>query len=162
VKWARGAESIDAEIERIIAGPLQVDSLDLLDQVKLEESTRALLQLFFAPAWTRSEALLAHARLFFLDFAVSTSNPSLEPLAAQLHDADPSILDYVAYVLLDFAVADPALHDLPMAQALQIADGLGLRSRLEEKASKELKLSKKALATLRDEGPGLLAKAGQG
>ena len=41
-------------------------------------------------------------------------------------------------------------------------DGLGVRSRLEEKASKELKLSKKALATLRDEGPGLLAKAGQG
>ena len=41
-------------------------------------------------------------------------------------------------------------------------DGLGLRSRLEEKAGKELKLSKKALATLREEGPSLLAKAGQG
>jgi hypothetical protein len=115
--------------------------------------------LLFAPAWTRSEALVAHARLFFSDFVPSAQNVFVEKLAAQVRDADSSIHDYIVYLLLDFAAADPAMNELPLVQALEIADGFHLRSQLEQKAVQELKVTKKTIATLREEGRSLLAKA---
>jgi hypothetical protein len=158
-QWEGGAESVDEEIERIIAGPLHADRLDLMDQHRLEKLTADLLLVLFGPPWTRSEALLAHARLFFSEFIPSERLPALAGLTAQVRDADPSILDYIAYLLLDFASADPAMNELPLAHALEIADGFSIRGRVEEKAAKELRMSKKAIAALRSEGRSLLARA---
>jgi hypothetical protein len=158
-RWAGGAESVEEEIERIIAGPLHADRLDLMDQQRLETFTRDLFLVLFGPTWTRSEALLAHARLFFSEFIPSEPAPALDELAARVRDADASILDYIAYLFLDFASADPAMNELPLAHVLEIADGFGIRGRVEEKASKELKVSKKAITALRSEGRSLLARA---
>jgi hypothetical protein len=158
-EWARGSDAGASAIERTMAGPLQIDRLDLLEQMELEDFTRKLLLAFFAPAWTRSLALLAHARLFFAGFLPTGEPPSLDQLAAHVKDVDASVLDFLAYVLLDFAAADPSLHDLPLVQAMTIADAFGIRARVEDKASKELKVTKKVLALLRAEGRSLLDQA---
>jgi hypothetical protein len=158
-QWARGAGSVDGEVERMIGGTLHAERLDLLDQVRVERFTRDLFLVLFGPAWTRSEALIAHARLFFPEFVPSPTIPSLDDMTVEIRDVDASILDYVAYVLLDFAAADPAMNELPLAHALEIAEGLGMRARLEEKVSKELKISKKAIAALREDGGSLLVRA---
>jgi hypothetical protein len=158
-EWARDADAGAAAIERTMAGPLHIDGLDLLEQAELEDCIRKLLLAFFAPDWTRSEALLAHARLFFTGFTPTGAAPPLDQLVAAMKEADVSVLDLLAYVLLDFAAADPSLNDLPLAQALSIADTLGIRARFEEKANKELKVTKKALAALRAEGGSLLERA---
>jgi hypothetical protein len=153
---------VAGEIERMLTGPLQVDRPALLDQVRIEKLTRELIAILLDPPHMRSEALQAHARLFFADFGASgpdTISPTVESLAAQLGDAGPSVQDYLAYVLLDFAAADPALGELAVAHAMMVADALGIRARFEEKATKELKLNRKRLAALREESRTVVTRA---
>jgi hypothetical protein len=116
--------------------------------------------LLLQPSFMRSDALQAHARLFFPDADLSTEPAATaEALLGELDGADSSLQDYVAYVLLDFAAADSTLGEVAVAQALSIAEALGVRARFEEKAGKELRINRKRLATLRDDAPALLARA---
>jgi hypothetical protein len=162
--WARGEASADEELRRMLEGPLALESLDLLGQRRLTALTRAVLGAVLAEPWMRSEAALAHARLYFPEAAgapeAGAPAPEGAPLAAELAGVHASVRDYVCFLLLDFAAVDPSLEDVPVAHALRLAEGMGLRERLEELAHRELRVTKKALAALRQTGPGLLARAG--
>jgi hypothetical protein len=151
--WERQDPGADDELRRMLQGRLAIDRLDLLAQHELTELTRALVGAILAEPWMRTEALLAHARLYFADFT-----PQETP-APSLADADASVRDYVCFVLLDFAVADPSLEDVPLAHVLRLAETLDLRDRLEELAHRELRVTKKALTALRQTGGELLARA---
>ena len=66
--WAEKGDDAEADIARMIEGPLALDRLDLLGQKKVADQTRRLLDHLLSPRWFQSEATLAHARLFFDDF----------------------------------------------------------------------------------------------
>ena len=157
--WSHSEQDTDAAIRQMIEGDLQLDRLDLLGQRGLSESTRTFIADLLRPIWFRSETVLAHARLFFSDFK-PVQDASAPTVYDKLKPLSKSAVDYYCYLLMDFAVADPALDDLPLARALEVADKINARERLEELAYKELKITKKNLARLRQEGPELLAKAG--
>jgi Zn-dependent protease with chaperone function len=166
-EWHRGSPGVGAEIERMLAGPFQLERPALLDQVRAELLTRDVIRLVLEPAFMRSETVQAHARLFFPDADLPGSPEvgraaSAERLGEELAGASPSLQDYVSYLLLDFAAADTALGEVALAHALSLAEALGLRARFEEKAVKELKLSRKRLAALREDGKALLARAAAG
>ena len=119
-----------------------------------------VLGLVFAEPWMRSEPALAHARLYFPEFvpeAIAVDATLVDAVA----EADASVGDYVCFLLLDFAAADPTLEDVPLAHALRLADNMRLRDRLEELAHRELRVTKKALTSLRQTGPDLLAQTGR-
>ncbi len=157
--WERGEPGADHELRRMLQGPLALDTLDLLGQRELTEVTRALLGHVLGEPWMRTEPLLGHARLYFSDFVPSPPGAPAADLAARLADAHPGVRDYLCFILLDFAAADPTLEDVPLAHALGLAQQLGLRDRLEELANRELRITKKALAALRQTGAELLARA---
>jgi len=156
--WSRGDDNADLELRRMLEGAVSLDRLDLLGQTRMVAVTRRLLDLLFAEPWMRSEAALAHARLYFPDFAPVT-DVSDDALASEIAAAHVSIRDYCCFLLLDFAAADPALEDLPLAHVMRLADRMQLRERLEELANRELRVSKKALLALRESGADLLARA---
>jgi len=157
--WERRDPGADDELRRMLQGRLAIDRLDLLGQCELGELTRALLGRVFAEPWMRTEPLLGHARLYFPDFVPAALDSPVPSLNARLADADSSVRDYVCFVLLDFAAADPTLEDAPLAHVLQLAEQMDLRDRLEELANRELRITKKALAALRQTGADLLARA---
>lgn len=152
--WSERGAAADVEVERLLEGAPPLGELDLLAQERLERTTRALVTRLLAPAWMRSATLLAHARAFFDDFAPAPPAPLSQP-----EGAHASVLDYLAYVLLDFAAADPALEDAPLAAALLLEAELGLGDRLRALAAKELKLKKKELDRVQREATAIVARA---
>ncbi|MES2923828.1 MAG: hypothetical protein V4819_19900 [Verrucomicrobiota bacterium] len=85
--------------------------------------TRSFLAHFLRPTWLRTDAVMAHARLFLLDNPESDLTDELPGiLPASL---DRSRKEFLCIVMLDFCDADPSLDDLVIAAGIQQARELG-------------------------------------
>ena len=161
--WARrqpGDEAaIDAEIARMLQGPLSLDELDLLGQHRLTAWTRRWLHLLLAPAVLHTDPICGHARLFFDDFAFAPPEHRDDDLIGDLHEADASVRDYLCYTLIDFVVADPELEHEALRAAFRLAARCGWSDRLESLAAKDLKLRRRELQKLRAEAESPSASA---
>jgi hypothetical protein len=150
--WAGDEAAAHDEIARMIEGPPVLDALDLLGRKKVEQTTRRLIGRLLSPQWLQTDALLAHARLFFEDFLPAEANGDDKAaetgLAAELAIADDALRAYYCYVLLDFAAAERSLEDLPLSAALVLARRLDVGPRFSEIAAKELGLGKKQFAKI--------------
>lgn len=154
--WHNNTTSANLEIARMIEGTASLDELDLLGQSRWTGLTRSMLEQLLRPVWFQSPAVLGHARCFFPDFKPA---PQSDPEFALPTEPDPKLREYLCYVLLDFATADPELNELPMAAALQFARSQNLEVQFEKLAAKELKLKLKDLRALKEQAPALMAKA---
>jgi hypothetical protein len=150
----RGGAVACGALEPAVAALVKVQT-GLAEQVqrRLTALTRRVIGQFLRPHALRSPALLAWARRFFPDAQpADAADPTLgDALAAGVHD-------YVAALLLDFAVADRSLDDVPFAQAIRIAGELGLAEPFERLATPALKLSRRQFAKARGEADALLAQ----
>ena len=72
---------------------------------------------------------------------------------------DAKLREYLCYVLLDFAKADPDLDDLPLAAALELSRGLELDAQFEKLVAKEFKMKVRDVRKLKEQAAELLAKA---
>jgi hypothetical protein len=140
--WMEDPASADARIAQLIQGSPPFGRLDFTAQHRLSGQTRALLDAFFVEKWTRTDLLLAHARLFFDDYEPA-STPSVQLDRVAVADCDSSVRDYFCYVLMDLASADSDLEESPFAHALGVAGSLDLSDRFAEVAMKEFRLRKK-------------------
>jgi predicted SprT family Zn-dependent metalloprotease len=152
--WHERASAADAEIAALIQELRTLDDLDLLDQLEATALTRSVIESLLQPAWFRTERVLGHARLFFADFA-----PTSEPAAPQRLEVHDALLEYIAYVLLDFAVADPQLGEVALGYTLQASEQLGCAAAFEKAARKELKLTPQQLAALKQNATSMLERA---
>jgi Zn-dependent protease with chaperone function len=150
--WQARGDDAEPEIAQLVEGAVALETLDVVQQRDVADATRRLLDRVLAPAWMRSEAALAHARRFFPDYAWSAPGELAAP---------GSLADYLGYVLLDFAVADPSLGELALAQVLAVAAELALRDPVAALARKELKLTASAIAELEQRAPSLFARAAE-
>jgi hypothetical protein len=146
-------EQADEEIARMVQGERSMDSLDLLDQRAVTETTRALLSGLLEPEWFRSDAVLGHARAFFPE-AADLPRGELDPRTFHA-----SVQEYLAYVLLDFAVVDESLGEGALAHVLQYAESLGLAETFERVARDELKLTTRALEDARKNAKNVVERA---
>ncbi len=150
--WAHSGSEADPdteqEIKRMLEGRWALDELDVLAQRELSALTRQLLQVYFKPTWIRTDALLAHARLFFEDFEASDQGFDEADLWSRLAARDKRTTDYLCYLLFDFVAVDRDLDEAPLAAALLLAKRLDSEERFAEIARKELKLTKKVLTRI--------------
>jgi hypothetical protein len=109
----------------------------------------------------QSDPVVAHARLFFEDYAIPDGPQEDASLAEDVRTDDEPMQDYYCYVLLDFVTADRDLEELPLAAALSLTERLGWKDRFAEIARRELRLRKKQLEKIDAEKESLLAQAGQ-
>ena len=142
--WMTDPVTAEDEIVSMIEGVRSVDELDLLGQKKMTGVTRKLITELLQPAWFRTDLVLAHARLFFPDFAPNGTASDAPPSFAQ----DGKTRDYLGYVMLDFAAMDPDLEDEPLKQAIQVSERWGLGESFAKLAQKELKLKARDWAKL--------------
>ena len=89
-----------------------------------------------------NDLVLAHARLYFDDYAPPPAAFRDVELLTHVRTEPDSLRDYWCYLLLDFAAADRDLDEAPLAKGLELADQLGFKDRLSELARNELKLRK--------------------
>jgi Zn-dependent protease with chaperone function len=151
--WQTKGDDAEAEIARLVEGVVALETLDLVQQRDIATATRAVVDRVLAPTWMRTDATLAHARVFFPGYAWS------EPSDVALDAWD--LEDYFAYVLLDFAVIDPALEEVALAQVLAVASELVVREQVVALARKELKMTAGAVTQLEQRAPSLFERAAQ-
>ena len=156
--WAEGGAGVEQDIAAMIAGGLALDELDLLDQRRLTRLTRRLIAQLLRPAWFRTAAVLGHAALFFAD--VRPAGADDPGLPDELRFEDPKLREYLCYVLLDFAAADPELDELPVAAAWDWSRRLGLDAAFEKLLVSDLGLKPRAVKRLSQQAAELLQRAG--
>jgi len=158
--WADGGDAAEAEITRMIEGVPDLGRLSLLGQQRYGDVTRQILARFLAPVWLRSDAIVAHARLFFPDLdPAAAAEMAPETLAGAFEKANESLRKYACYVLLDLATVDPGLEQAPLAAALRVSQELGIDEAFLSLAGQELDLTKRALARLKKDSAKLEADA---
>ena len=135
----------ESEIAKWIEGAMDMATLDLLQQREVSVATRQLIRQILRFSHIQSDLMLSHARLYFEDFSwqecLNTDNDKLTNLLAHRPNTN-SLNSYFCFVLLDFATADRELEELPLANALLIAEKHGLKEYLIPMARKEMKLRK--------------------
>lgn len=156
--WVERGDAAGGEVERMIEGGLNLQRLDLLGRGRAADLTRRFLHALIAPAWFRTEAVMAHAGRFFADFAADARPPDPAAVKADLDRGDDALRDYACYLMLDFASVDRDLGDPAVAAAVVLARRLGIDARFAELAPKELGIGKKAFAKLDRDAEALLAK----
>lgn len=126
-----------AMVGGLIAGPLELGGLDLLDQQRLGNLTRHMLDRMLSRDECTCDAALAYARQMFNDYVP----PAAAVVAQQNIAADlaPSTIDYLAYVLLDLSTVDDESSRAAIAVAASIAEDFGIGARFREVARQELK-----------------------
>jgi hypothetical protein len=146
--WRENDAGVDARVAEMIEGSPTLGTLDLVARTRVSALTRRLIDALLAQRVLQCEPLLAHARLFFEDYAPPNEAPDVAALAKELATSDKELRDYWCYVLLDFATADRDLEDVPLAAALALAEQLGFKEPLAEIARRELRLRKKQLEAI--------------
>ena len=151
--WAEEYPQTNDAIREMIEGAAALEDLDLLGQNQLSGTTRRFLEAFLHPQWFQTEAVLAHAKLFFDDFS------AVKTAGFEGKVSHPSLKDYFCFLMLDFATVDPDLDQLPLAAAFHWSKRLEIEPEFEKLAVKELKLKARTLSKLKAEAEEMLVKA---
>lgn len=138
----KGEEAYPA-IEALIFGQPGLFSLNLFSQKKVQQTTRRLLQLLLKPKWMQSAFNKAHAQLYFPDFQTDAEAVLTAELKEQVQQANTSLKDYYAYVMLDFALCDSELSEPASGLVLDLGEQVGLAESLGKAFKKEMELSDK-------------------
>lgn len=155
--WAEEDDSLESSIEKMIEQDESLEEMDLLQQQRMTELTRRFLRRHLHPEWFRSDAVLAHARLYFPDY--SPADAPEETLLDELAALSKPRREYLCNVMLDFCVADQDLEDMPVAAAIEGARELECLSYIEKILTKDLKVKAKDLKKLKEQAAGMLASA---
>ena len=155
--WAETDPSLQPWLTATIEGPLGLDELDLPGQRRVSKLTQRFLAELLRPSWFQSAPVLAHARAFFPDFTPASAR--CDSLPTELRSSDAATREYLCYLLLDFAVVDRDLEDVPLAAALDWSQRLEIGEEFEKLALKELGIGKRQLNKVKKDGASLLAIA---
>ena len=159
--WKAAPDQADAAIAGMIEGKLALRTLDLMGQVATERAARSVIEGLLERPWFRTESVVALSKLYFGDLEPGAApEVPLSEIARAAAAADDAYREWLAYVLLDFALADRELGEPAQALALVTAAEIGVSAPLEERMKKELKLTKKELEVLKKAAPELARAAG--
>jgi hypothetical protein len=143
--WHEKKEAADEEISRMIEGLTDLNHLDIFKQKELTALTREFLQLFLKPKWFQTTLVISQAKQFFSDFLWKTQAVLTKEFTEKVEKSHQSIKEYLSYILLDFALLDQSLEDIPFGWGFQFAEDTGLKEVFDGVVKKELKFSDKKL-----------------
>lgn len=143
--WHQKGEQAEEDIIKMIEGVSDIDQLDIFRQKELAQLTRQFLQLFLKPKWFQTTTVSSLAKQYFTDYVGDQNAMLTEVMIGTLKATHQSVKDYLAYVLLDFTLADPSLEEIPAGWAFQFSEDVQLKDTYEEAVKKEMKFSDKKL-----------------
>jgi hypothetical protein len=149
--WHTQPDTAEAMIAAMIEGRPTLDSLDLFQQKALSNLTQTILALYLKPRWVQSTLVMSLARQYFSKFVIDEKAKLQMETVVQIEKSHSSIREYLAYILVDFALADESLEEVPLGWAFQLAEDLGLKQELDGIIKKELQLSDKKLQQKKQE-----------
>lgn len=145
--WHEKQEAAEPEIINMIEGMTDLDQLDVFKQKDLLLLTQKFMQLLLKPTWFRSNLVTGMAKQYFADFSYDESVALDEELVEMISASHSSIKDYLGYIMLDFALVDGELEQMPFGWAFQFAENVQLKDVFDAIVKKELQLTDKKLQT---------------
>ena len=142
----------------MIEGPWSLERIDLVRQRRLAETTRRLIMDFLSPPWLRAPRRLSPTPGGSLRTSTTSAFPTQGAIDELLADSEPTLRDYVCYVLLDFVTADRDLTEPALASRLELCRRLDIVGRFGEVVVKELGLAKKQFAKLERDAAAMVAQ----
>jgi len=143
--WKQNEKEAGIEVSKMLEGITDLDQLDIFKQRVMADFTRSFLQLYLKPKWFRSSLVLGQARDYFSNYVVDENILLNQKLTEEIEEFHPSIKEYLCWIMLDFAMLDPSLEEVPVGWAFQFAEDLSLKETFDKIVSRELKLSEKKL-----------------
>ena len=143
--WHEKKEAAEPEIIAMIEGITDLDQLDVFKQKDLSLLTRKFMQLLLKPNWFRSALVTNMAKQYFADFELDEETTADEQFIESISNAHSSIKDYLGYVVLDFALVDGSLEQVPFGWAFQFTENMQMKEVFDAIVKKELQLSDKKL-----------------
>jgi hypothetical protein len=136
---ARSTAGSDLRIDTtgLLPPTIELGTLDLLDQQTICDLTRKVLARVLAEPATGMLAATAQAREMFPD--ASAIVPDRKPLDSVPASLSASVIEYLAFLLLDLATAEGTRLRDSIAVAAAAADELGIGPRFREIARQELR-----------------------
>jgi hypothetical protein len=144
--WHLQQEKAEPEIIRMIEGVMDLDRLDLFKQEQLVALTREFLDLYLKPRWFQTSLISSHAGQFFANYSPRPDAVLTTAFREKLEEAHTSVREYLGYLMLDFALLDPSLEQVPFGWAYQFSEDVALKAPFDALVKKELKLSDKKLS----------------
>lgn len=155
--WSEHDAELHSWLTATIEGPMIPGMLDVLERQRLFQLTRSFLEQLLRPKWFQTETVLAHANAFFPNFSPAAIVD--DSIITSLLSSSEDLREYICYLLLDFAVIDNSLDDVPLALSLKWSEQLDLTVQFEKLATKELGVTKRQLTKLKNTSQTLLEKA---
>lgn len=146
--WDIENDKSESKIIEMIEGDIQLNDLDIFKQNKIKEFTFSLIKLILKPKWTRTTAVLSLAKQYRSDFKTDDTIVINDEFVIDISSLSKSVKEYLSYVLLDFALVDPTLEEVPSGFAFQLAEDLMLKDCFNDVVKKELKLGERKLMEL--------------
>jgi hypothetical protein len=144
--WVVQNDALEETIARMLEFDEGLDDLTLVQQSEITKLTRRFLAHLIEPLWFQTEAILAHARLFFRELKPTADSS----IIAELSELPVTHREYFAQLMLDFCAIDPDLNDLPITRCLEIARDLQCIGAFEKMLTKDLKIKAKELKKLKE------------
>jgi hypothetical protein len=148
--WVNNKEEAAKEIEKYIEPKIEFEKLNLFSQEKLQNLTYQLISIFLKPVWSKSERIVNMAKEYFPNFIADTSL-DVEDVFEQIAETGNSTKKYLSYVLLDFALVDSELGNIPLGYAFELADYTKIIDEFNVIVKKELNLTVRKLKELQKE-----------
>jgi hypothetical protein len=152
--WSTQAENSDNEVRRMIEGDIDMDSLDIFKQKKVNSLTFDVIQNITSYPFMRTPEIMALAGQYFEKYKPLDQTPELE---FDLNQYEKSVQEYLVYILIDFALVDGSLEQAPFGIAFQLGEKLGISEQLDKAIQKELKLSDRKLDELKTKSTQILS-----
>lgn len=154
--WNTNPLTANEEIAKLIEQHFDMDNLDVFHQQQLAELTKTVLHQLVKPKWMKTDATLALCKQYFNAFNPAQEVALPEEWQAELFKVN--VKEYFSYVLLDVALADTTMEDVPLGHAFELSEQLGIKDTFNTIVKKEKKLTEKKLRELRTKAIEALSK----
>ena len=142
--YTSSPESSDSDISKLVEFRYDMDRLDIFRQEKLADHTRYLLKEFVSTSWMQTAAILAMCSQYFSDFHSQIKTD----WQWEIEMFNENVREYFSYILLDVAMVDPQMENVPLGRALNFSEQFGFKKEFNSILKKEYKLSDKRLREL--------------
>ncbi|WP_298289487.1 hypothetical protein [Novosphingobium sp.] len=139
--WWEESPDLADWLDRHLNGPLSIESLDLMGQVRLTRLTRAFLARFIVDIAGGSNEIVTQVRAVFPDFG-QEEEARIILADIGVERIDDATRDYFVALMFDLAMADPDATDMVMLAAAKTAAEIGATERLTGALRRDLKWTK--------------------
>lgn len=146
----QGEEAME-EIKKMIVNRPNLYALDVFHRISYTELTKQTVQLLLKPKWMQTEYVKSLFQQYFKNYTQNQDLVLDDKMRTTFEGLSETAKNYFAYVLYDFAIADPYIWEPALGLVLDFGEQIYLAKALKKIVKKEKNLTDKRFDKLAQE-----------